>query len=99
MNNLQRRKELEHKIELFAKAKTFAEASQYSSCIPEYMNLLSADISSAIGSINSVVAPFIIAQLETYADAIKSTYPGIKNSVDSLKKIESQIIKVAVPHE
>lgn len=65
--------------------------------IPEYINEISKDISMAIGSVNPLSAPFLIALLEVYAETIKLEYPDIDKLVAEIKTRPMYQCKAVLP--
>ncbi|MDR1630052.1 MAG: hypothetical protein LBS36_07570 [Oscillospiraceae bacterium] len=75
----EKRKQLQKQLEESIQSKNpFTGAA----CIGPYMQEISMDFSETIGPINEVVAPFLIAVLEIYAE---------------IKKEPTMIFKVVVP--
>lgn len=54
-----------------------------------YYNIISSDIGEAIGGVNSLNAPFIVAALEIYSEAIRKSFPDIDKAIADVKKLPS----------
>lgn len=52
-----------------------------------FFNCISQDIGDAIGEINDLTAPFIIASLEMYAKRIRESFPEATEIVDEIKTL------------
>lgn len=64
----------------------------------KYMELISQDISAAVGSIDFYNAPFLIMILEQYAEGIRRKHPDIEEIVSVLKLMcRQEEITVVLP--
>lgn len=54
-----------------------------------YYNTISEDIGNAIGGVSPLNAPFIVAALETYAEAIRKNFPGFDKTIADVKELPS----------
>lgn len=63
----------------------------------EYTNIISQDIALAIGGINPVSAPFVVALLETYAQKIRGKFHGIDAPVADIKNMSANVVEVVIP--
>lgn len=65
-----------------------------------YMELVSKDISEAIGGTDPVNAPFIIMILEQYAEGLRKTFQGSDEIISVLKLIcRKEEITIMMPSE
>lgn len=70
--------------------KTGGETSDEAiSLVDAYYNSLSQDISLAIGAVDDISAPFVIAVLEAYAQSVRRLYPDSSTVAEWLKELPS----------
>lgn len=95
-----KRKEIEDKIVVLIKESPAEVADFVFSVAAEYMNVISEDISAAIGTYNNVSVPWIVATLENYATALRQQMNEQGNElVDSIRKaVKQDIVRMCVPH-
>jgi hypothetical protein len=94
-----KRREIEKTYERLLEENPTAAAEYIFSNTPQYMNAISIDISDAIGTYNSMTVPWLVAELEMYADALREQLNDSGwQLVDSIKKAGTkEIIKMNVP--
>lgn len=65
-----------------------------------YMELVSTDISGAIGGVDRVNAPFIILILEQYVEGLRRRYPGSDEIISVLKLMcRTEEIAIMMPQD
>lgn len=94
-----KRKEIEDKIVELVKKPPMEAADFVFSVAAEYMNVISEDISAAIGTYNNVSTPWIVATLENYAGIMRRQMNKSGNELaDELKDCgKMDVVQMRVP--